>query len=243
MSVYATEQRKQKNTCTNRGVALDMDGVLIDGMQFHIKAWKKAFSIYNIEVTPTEVYLLEGIKSPEVVETICRKKDIPLTSIEKNNIVDVKRKIHREIFRVVSLPGSARLVRNLHSYGYDLVLVTGTSKEAAEKTLSELHIGSYFSNIVTSETVGKGKPSPEPYLQARSMLDVNPANCLVVENSPPGIASAKSARLSCIAIATYLEAKHLSEADKVFGNIEECALWFESEFTRSRGQGVWTFLL
>ena len=71
MSGFETEQRKQKDGPTRRGVALDMDGVIIDGMQFHVKAWKEAFGIYDVDITPTEIYLLEGIKTPEVVDTIC----------------------------------------------------------------------------------------------------------------------------------------------------------------------------
>lgn len=224
---------------TRRGVALDMDGVIIDGMPFHVEAWQKAFARHMIEVSPTEVFQLEGIKSPDVVEIVCRQKGVRLSEVEKEQIVDCKRETYRRIFRVVPLRGSKRLVQDLKSYGYNLSLVTGTLREAAERALSELEIRECFSHIVSSESVDEGKPSPEPYAQALSGLDTHPASCIAVENAPPGVTSAKAAGIPCIAIATYLAPTYLSHADKVLESPDEAADWFKAEFARSGGRGRW----
>ncbi len=61
----------------------------------------------------------------------------------------------------------------------------------------------------------KSKPAPEPYLKAVEMLGVPKEQCLVIENAPLGIRSAKSAGLRCIAIPTYLDRDSLKEADVI----------------------------
>ena len=77
-------------------------------MPFHVDAWVEAFSFYGIQVAPVDLYLLEGIKSPEVVDRLCRTMNLPLTTLERRRIVDVKHQLYKERFRVV--PISVRLL-------------------------------------------------------------------------------------------------------------------------------------
>ncbi|MFA4984764.1 MAG: HAD family phosphatase, partial [Candidatus Omnitrophota bacterium] len=70
-----------------------------------------------------------------------------------------------------------------------------------------------FDAIVSGDSVKKGKPHPEPYLEASRILGLRPQDCLVVENAPFGIESAKKAGMFCIAITTGLPREYLRQAD------------------------------
>ncbi len=61
-----------------RAVALDLDGVILDGMQFHIDAWKQAFQHFGIQVDPMDLYLMEGMKTRDVVDSLCTKANLVL---------------------------------------------------------------------------------------------------------------------------------------------------------------------
>ena len=118
------------------------------------------------------------------------------------------------------MPGIYELLTELHKNGHRLALVTGSCLEAAKAVLQN-GIENMFDVVVAGEMVANGKPDPEPYLTAISMLGVKKEDCLVIENAPAGITSAKRAGLRCYAVATSLPKTYLKEADKIFKNIEE----------------------
>ncbi len=92
---------------------------------------------------------------------------------------------------------------------------------------------------MSSESVTNGKPAPDPYVYAADLLAVPLANCLVVENAPPGISSALAAGLKCLAVASYLPAYTLQNATRVFDTMDDLIAWFVEEHQVSRGLGVW----
>ena len=75
--------------------------------------------------------------------------------------------------------------------------------------------------IITGDKVRHCKPHPESYLNAAKHLSVDPSECIVVENAPIGIKSAKDAGMYCIAICSTLEKKHLQNADKVIDKFSD----------------------
>jgi len=75
--------------------------------------------------------------------------------------------------------------------------------------------------MVTGDMISHGKPHPEPYLKACRLLKVHPSECLVVENAPFGIESAKRAGLYTVALTTSLPAGYLSGADHIVDCLEE----------------------
>ena len=68
--------------------------------------------------------------------------------------------------------------------------------------------------LVTADDVANGKPSPDPYLEAAARLGVDPADCLVVEDAPAGLTSARTAGCATLAVVTTTAAEKL-EADAV----------------------------
>lgn len=210
-----------------KAVILDMDGVIIDGMPYHLRAWQEAFKSVGIDVTDTDIYLREGMDQLETVAQIARDRGVVLSPEEMERVMDLKNHVLNAIFKLRFIPGSTELLSRFRGLGLRLALVTGTRGDVVEKILSAEHaIKDVFDVVITAETVRHKKPHPEPYLKAVELLGVEKGRCLVVENSPAGIASAKGAGLRCIALTTSLPEDYLREADYIFHSLREVAELF-----------------
>ncbi|MFV1975293.1 MAG: HAD family hydrolase [Candidatus Scalindua sp.] len=201
-------------------VIFDMDGVIVDGMPYHIKSWKEALSTIDMSVSDLDIYLMEGMTGRETMEIFIRKSNISITDETADKIVKLKRKIFNDIFTVTLIKGIENLLLELKDRQYNLALVTGTRLEVVKKVL-QVGLENIFNVIVTGEMVNKGKPNPEPYLKAVDELKAKKEDCIVIENAPAGITSAKSAGLTCFAVQTSLSEEYLQDADKIFQNIDE----------------------
>jgi HAD superfamily hydrolase (TIGR01509 family) len=209
-----------KGTGFLNSVIFDMDGVIVDGMPYHIESWKKALSTVGITVTDLEIYLMEGMTGEETIKELINKKNKSLSDESIRSVLKLKRKIFNDIFTVKLMKGSKELLLELHRLNYRLALVTGTRLEVVKKVL-QMGLDDVFKIVITGEMVSNGKPNPEPYLKAVNELGINKEDCLVVENAPAGITSAKNAGLTCFAVQTSLPGEYLKGADKIFQSIDE----------------------
>jgi sugar-phosphatase len=73
--------------------------------------------------------------------------------------------------------------------------------------------------LVTADDVAHGKPHPEPYLKGAKLLGLPPADCLVIEDAPAGIQSARAGGMKVIGIASTYAASALGHADAVIGEL------------------------
>ena len=90
-------------------------------------------------------------------------------------------------------PGAARLLAALDAAGVPCALVTASSRAIMDAVLKVT--GLSFGVTVCGEDVRRPKPDPEPYLLAAGRLGVPPAGCVVLEDSPTGVAAGRRGRL------------------------------------------------
>lgn len=200
-------------------VIFDMDGVIVDGMPYHIKSWKEALQTIDMPVSDLDIYLMEGMTGRETMEIFVKKSNISISDETAEKIIKLKRKIFNDIFTVTLIKGIEAFLLELKDRQYNLALVTGTRLEVVKKVL-QVGLENIFKVIVTGEMVNKGKPNPEPYQKAVDELKVKKEDCIVIENAPAGITSAKNAGLTCFAVQTSLSEEYLQEADKIFKDID-----------------------
>lgn len=215
-----------------KAVLVDMDGVIVDGMPFHLRAWKEAFATLGIEVSQTDVYLREGMDPRETIEQILKEKGLSLGTQEIERINTIKKRVLNAIFHVRFIPGSLEFLSKLKARGLKLAMVTGTSREVVERILKEgLGVASGgFDVVITAESTERKKPHPAPFLKAVALLrqiGIDKEDCIAIENSPAGIASAKGAGLRCIALTTSLPEEYLKEADAIFHTLKEVSRLFD----------------
>ena len=116
--------------------------------------------------------------------------------------------------------GVQELIENLKANGLQLALVTGASHQRLMGTDITSFLNQ-FDVLITGDQVSQGKPSPEPYLLGAQKLGAIISECLVIENAPMGIKSAKEAGMCCIAICSTLDKEHLAQADTILNTIGE----------------------
>jgi beta-phosphoglucomutase len=214
-------------------IVFDMDGVILDSMPFHYRAWKRALGEAGIEVTELDIYLHEGMKWHQTIAELAGDRGSTISEARADEIYDAKRRYFHEIFQARFFPGVRQGLADLRILGYRLALVTGSTHDVVERVIGE-YLPSFFEAIVTSDRIVEGKPSPEPYRTAVQMLSLEPERCLAVENSPAGVASAKAAGLTCYAVTTSLPAEHLRGADRIFSQPREVLRVLEEDRATER---------
>jgi HAD superfamily hydrolase (TIGR01509 family) len=104
--------------------------------------------------------------------------------------------------RVMVRPGARELLAEVAAAGVPHALVTGSQRPFTEAVLAST--GFRFPVTVTGDDVARTKPDPEPYLLAAKLLDADPEQCVALEDSPNGVASATAAGCHVVAVPTLL---------------------------------------
>lgn len=213
-----------------QAIIFDMDGVLVDSMHFHAEAWDSALKTVGIAIDKKIIYELEGANYRQVIDIILRQYGRIPTEEEIQDIGSKKLTIFGQIAQVKPFDGIKELLDTLRQT-YKLAVVSGSNRCTVHETINAFFPDT-FQVIVDGEETRICKPSPEPYLNAVQRLGVPDDQCLVIENAPLGVRSARSAGLRCIAVATYLDRECLKEADVILDTHAEIGKYIKSEGER-----------
>ncbi len=201
----------------NQALLLDMDGVVLDSMPYHVAAWKKALWELGFDVRERMLYLYEGAIEPDVAVELFSTEGCTMDKEKFHKILKRQKEIFVSQFRslVKPFPEVPDLISHMKQHGVKLGLVTSSHKEILKAVLPANLLG-MFDQVITGDEVKRRKPHPDPYLQALNALGIeNGQGATAVENAPSGILSAKSAGLWTVAITTTLPPEHLKDADSI----------------------------
>ena len=197
-----------------KAVIFDMDGVITNTMPYHFDAWLKVFSDAGIKVDCYDVYKREGEAGINTIKDLARERKIRISDKEAKAMLLKKENLFKRIVKIKFVKGARSFLRRLKKRQIIMGLVTGTSRHEMERILPK-SLREMFALTVTGDEVRKGKPHPEPFLKALSILRLRSKEVAVIENAPFGITSAKKAGLFCVALETSLPKKYLTAADIV----------------------------
>ncbi len=201
-----------------KAVFFDLDGVIADTLHYHYLAWEKMFRELGGSVSEHSVLLHEGRASREILPTFLDEAGVSLPAAEHEAFIDRKREYYRSIVQVTYYPHVFEVIADLRRRGFRTALVTASSKKNMEAALTEEH-RALFDFLITGDEVHRAKPHPDPYLAPMHHMELAPADCVVVENAPLGIESAKNAGMICVAVETTLGREYLGLADEVIRDI------------------------
>lgn len=196
-----------------KAVLFDFDGVVVRSMEDHYEGWRRALEEYGIDMSPEELFVMEGAGVEELAGQLTRKFNLPFD--EASKIIQKKRIYYDQIKKVECYPHLIDVLDWIQERELKTALVTGGDRSRVMEVLENFGLQDRFHTIVTADDVQLTKPSPEPYLKAARELDVEPAECVVIENAPRGIRSAKAAGMRCIGITTTLPRSFLKAADVI----------------------------
>ena len=204
-----------------KAIFFDFDGVLADTMEDNFTAWKEAFKSKDVEIKRNDYFPLEGLQLKKMASTIGKKYGVCKENYE--SIIQIKNRYYLENHSFSFYPGVVELINKLSKNNLRLAIVTASNKERLEKTIPSDFLNK-FEAIVSGDDTLQGKPHPDPYLTAMKKLNLSANQCIVVENAPLGIISAKTAGIYCIAICSTLSIEYLQEADEIierFGELKK----------------------
>ncbi len=174
-------------------VLFDLDGTLIDSETVAIRTGLAAFADLGHPVSPDFLHAMIGRDSPTTSRHIAAT--MPHIDVDRLNAiwahgfqsamahnVPLKPQVH-EILTRISLPRA---------------IVTSSRRSEAQSKLARAELIGFFAHVVVLEDVAAPKPAPDPYLLAAKLLGVDPARCLVFEDSETGAESAH--RAGCIVV-------------------------------------------
>ena len=196
-----------------KGLIFDVDGVLVDSMPLHADAWIETFRGVGIEVTRQDIYEIEGSNHVGVIEKMFKRNGRTPEASQFDELLAIKRGIFLSKNDIEMFPEMDRCLKLLKNT-YRLAVASGADRTIVGKIIDRFFPDT-FDAIISGEDVTKGKPSPEPYIKALEMLGLNKEECIVVENAPLGVESAKEAGLYCVAVPTYVTAEKLEKADLI----------------------------
>jgi len=194
-----------------RALIFDWDGVLLDSGRAYYLGYERVLAEAGIATSPREIYLREGQPTAQLLAHLFAGRRIPVSEPRIRAMVD-RRRQYQSAIGCQFFPGIWRLLSELQAAGYQLAMVTGSSRQSVERLLTE-ELASRFNAVITADDVQQPKPNPEPFRRAVETLGLEPRQCLVVENAPFGIEAAHGAGCPAIAICTTLLADDLKQAD------------------------------
>jgi sugar-phosphatase len=194
-----------------KAVLFDMDGVLMDSTPSVERVWRAWATMHGLD--PERVAgQAHGRRSIETIRAMA-----PHLDAQKENVVVEQMEIDDKE-GVTALPGAAELLAHLPADRFAIVTSATRPLAVARLGYAGLPVPRH---IITANDVLHGKPSPEPFLKGAALLGFAPADCVVFEDSPAGISSARCAGMKAIALQTTYPADQLQEADAIIRSLAD----------------------
>jgi mannitol-1-/sugar-/sorbitol-6-phosphatase len=190
-------------------VLFDMDGTLIDSTPVVVRSWVTWALERGIDPKRLEGH--HGVPAAQIVRGLVPEADVE-SAIARINALEIA-----DVDDITVLPGAAEAVAALPE-GRRAIVTSCTRPLAAARIEAAGLLAP--SVVVTADDVPTGKPDPAPYLLGARRLGVDPADCLVVEDAPSGLVSARTAGAATLAVTTTTPADQL-DADAVVGTLAD----------------------
>ncbi len=203
----------------------DLDGVIVDTAKYHYLAWKNLANSLGFDFSEEQNEQLKGVSRVKSLEILLNIGNIELSEEQKKTLLIEKNKEYLEyVYKMTSdeiLPGVNQLLTFLETNNITFAL--GSASKNAPLILEKVGLFNRFTAIVDGNDVSKAKPNPEVFLIGAKKMNMNPGNCVVVEDAIAGVEAANAAKMVSIGIG---DKKVLSEANYVFKDMEAITLDF-----------------
>lgn len=202
-----------------KGAIFDLDGVIVNTVPLHFKAWEKMFTEYNVEFN-FEIYKkkVDGIPRIDGAKAVLRH--LPQKEIEI--ACDRKQKYFLEFLERDKVPvfeSTINFIKELRTNKVKTAAIS--SSKNSPYILKKTGLITLFNTEINGNDITKGKPDPQIFLMAANRLKLKPKTCIVFEDAILGVKAAKSARMFCVGIDRHNDPGRLKEADLTVKDLKE----------------------
>jgi HAD superfamily hydrolase (TIGR01509 family) len=203
----------------------DFDGVLVDSEPLHFRALRDALRTEGVSITEGEywsIYLAYDDRG--AIRLALEQHGVPVDADRVERLAAAKVERFAALLPEVAVfPGARELVRALAAE-VPLAIASGARHEEIVKVLGATGLADAFGVVVGAEDAPRTKPDPAPYAEAARLLRARvpalaPGDCLAIEDSMPGIASARAAGMKVLGVAHSYPAEKLTAAHRVVDSL------------------------
>jgi beta-phosphoglucomutase len=196
--------REKLHLASGLGLIFDLDGVIIDSMPFHQRAWKRYLEVTGIG-SGDSLDFMHGQRNEEIVRGLLGPEaDLEAVIAHGAAKEQMYRDMLRERLGEHLVAGIAQWLA--HVSGAPIALATNAEPANVDFVLDGGGLRPYFEAIVDGSQVERPKPAPDVYLRAAELLKLPPRNCIVFEDSPVGVAAAAAAGMRVVGVVTHATA-------------------------------------
>ncbi len=175
-----------------RAVLFDLDGVLIDAVEWHYLALNRALTLFGYPIRSDEhTALYNGLPTSVKLELLSQRRGFPRSLHPFVN--EMKQHYTKQIISTSCSPNvqTSAMLRHLKAQGYKLAVASNSVRSTVDLILDKLAIRDLFDVTLSNQDVKNPKPSPDIYLQCIELLGVETEECLIIEDALPGIQAAR----------------------------------------------------
>jgi beta-phosphoglucomutase family hydrolase len=197
----------------DKAFLFDLNGTMIDDMQYHIHAWHRIFNSLGANISLDRMKAECYGKNHEVIERILPGR---FTEEEKNEMSMAKEREYQKAFRphLKLLPGLDEFLQKANEAGIMMAIGSAAIMFNVDFVLDNLHLRHYFQAIISADEVKRSKPDPETFLKCAEALKISPNDCIVFEDAPKGVESAHNAGMRSVVLTIiHEENEFLPQAD------------------------------
>jgi HAD superfamily hydrolase (TIGR01509 family) len=219
-----------------QAVLFDMDGVLVDSIPLHRKAWNSALAEKKLPLLDPDRYSsMLGRTSRDILSGHLDVHQLRMSApIEKEMIAKKERYLRGLLKKSAQVtPGVMSWLSFFKRKQIRCAVASSAEMGNIVAVLDLLELADYFVSIISGSWLPASKPDPAIFLLAAASLGVMPENCLVIEDAPDGVRAARAANMLSCAIATTLPLHELKQADLVLENLMQVdpeALFTDDQF-------------
>lgn len=203
-----------------KGFIFDLDGVIVDTAKYHYLAWKELANSLGIDFTEKENEQLKGVSRVRSLEKILSWGNKTLPQDEFTRLMATKNDEYLSYINKMNeselLPEVKDKLTFIKNKKQGIAL--GSASKNARYIIEKVDVKDMFDAVVDGTDVSKAKPDPEVFLIAAKLLNIEPENCIVFEDSVAGVQAANTAKMISIGIGSE---EVLGEADYVFKDFTE----------------------
>ena len=197
-------------------ILLDMDGIVIDSEPLHERAQRIVFREFGLDVPDSILPSFKGMTEQDIFARLVLDYGRDYDADDVPMLVSAKDRAYRELLVDVELiPGALPFILSARGQ-FRLALTTSSVRADQQFAFDKFDLGSYFEVVVTAEDILNPKPHPQPYITTAEKLGLDPADCLVVEDSLNGVVSALGAGCTVAGMTTSFKREELEDAGAHF---------------------------
>ena len=177
------------------GYIFDCDGTLADTMPLHYRAWQRLVGENGGTFPEALFYQLGGKTTDSIIELLNERDGL---QIDVRAGSERKEEYYVELIaEVQAIEPVLRIARQMHGR-VPMAVASGGYRKYVELTLAAIGVRELFDAVVCAEDYARGKPHPDPFLEAARRLNVPPGDCVVFEDSAMGVEAARAAGMACV---------------------------------------------